>query len=67
MLTKMDGEEAKGSPKDRTEIGHQRSTRRLTEIQVAQERAELVENLVEHLAKRVERDKETPGIKMIPR
>ena len=67
MLTKMDGEEVKGSPKDRTEIGHQRITRRRTEIQVAQERAELVENLVENLAKRVERDKESPGIKRIPR
>ena len=67
MLTKMDGEEVKGSPKDRTEIGHQRNTRRRTDIQVAQERAELVENLVENLAKRVERDKESPGIKRIPR
>ena len=67
MLTKMDGEEVKGSPKDRTEIKHQRITRRRTEIQVAQERAELVENLVENLAKRVERDKESPGIKRIPR
>ena len=67
MLTKMDGDEVKGSPKARTEIGHQRITLRRTEIQVAQERAELVENLVENLAKRVERDKESPGIKRIPR
>ena len=67
MLTKMDGEEVKGSPKDRTEIGHQRITRRRTEIHVAQERAEPVENLVENLAKRVERGKESPGIKRIPR
>ena len=67
MLTKMDGEEVKGSPKDRTEIEQQRITRRKTEIQVPQERAELVENLVENLAKRVERDKESPGIKRIPR
>ena len=67
MLTKMDGKEVKGSPKDRTEIGHQRITRRRTEIQEAQERAELVESVVENLAKRVERDKESPGIKRIPR
>ena len=67
MLTKMDGEEVKGSPQDRTEIGHQRIPGRRTEIQVAQERAELVENLVENLAKRVERDKESPGINRIPR
>ena len=63
----MDGEEVKGSPKNRTEIGHHRITRRRTEIQVAQERAELVENLVENLAKRVERNKESPGIKRNPR
>ena len=67
MLTKMDGEEVKGSPKVITEIGHQKISRRRTEIQVAQERTELVENLVENLAKRVERDKENPGIKRIPR
>ena len=67
MLTNMDEEEVKGSPKDRAEIGHQRITRRRTEIQVAQERAELVENLVESLAKGAERDKERPGIKRIPR
>ena len=67
MLTKMDGEQVKGSPKDRTEIEHQRITRRRTEIEEAQERTELVEDLVENLAKRVERDKESPGIKRIPR
>ena len=67
MLTNMDGEEVKDSPKDRTEIGHQMITHRKTEIQVAQERSELVESLVENLAKRVERDQESPGIKRIPR
>ena len=60
MLTKMDREEVKGSPKDRTEIEQHRITRRRTEIQVAQKRAELVENLVENLAKRVKRGKESP-------
>ena len=34
---------------------------------MAQDGPMLVENLVENLAKRVERDKESPGIKMIPR
>ena len=67
MLTKMDGKEVKGSPKDRTEIRHQRITCRRTEIQLAQERTELVENLVENLAQRVERDKESRGIKRFPR
>ena len=51
MLTKMDGEEVKGSPKARTEIGHRKITLRRTEIQVAQERADLVENLVENWRK----------------
>ena len=67
MLTSMEGERVKGSPKERTETGHQKITRSKAEIQVAQDGLMLVENLVENLAKRVERDKESPGIKMIPR
>ena len=67
MLTSMEGERVKGSPKERTETRHQKITRSKAEIQVAQDGPMLVENLVENLAKRVERDKESPGIKMIPR
>ena len=67
MPTNMDGKRVKGSPKDRTEIRHQRITRSKAEIQVAQDGSELVENLVENLVKKVEKDKESPGIKMIPR
>ena len=67
MLTSMEGERVKGSPKERKETGHQKITRSKAEIQVAQDGPMLVENLVENLAKRVERDKESPGIKMIPR
>ena len=67
MLTNMEGEMVKGSPKERTEIGHQKITRSNAEIQAAQDGPMLVENLVENLAKRVERDRESPGIKMIPR
>ena len=67
MLTSMDGERVKGSPKDRTETGHQKITRSKAEIQGTQDGPMLVENLVENLAKRVERDKESPGIKMIRR
>ena len=67
MLASMEGEKVRGSPKKRTEIGHQKITRSKAEIQVAQDGPRLVENLVENLAKRVERDKESPGIKRIPR
>ena len=67
MLTSMEGERVKGSPKERTGIGHQKITRSKAEIQAAQDGPMLVENLVENLAKRVERDKESPGIKRIPR
>ena len=34
---------------------------------MAQDGRKLLENLVENLVKRVEKDKESPGIKMIPR
>ena len=67
MLTSMEGERVKGSPKERTETGHQKITHSKAEIQAAQDGPMLVENLVENLVKRVERDKESPGIKMIPR
>ena len=67
MLSSMEGERVKGSPKERTETGHQKITCSKAEIQVAQDGRMLVENLVEKLAKRVERDKESPGIKMIRR
>ena len=66
MLTSMEGERVKGSPKVRTEIGHQKITRSKAEIQAVQDGPMLVENLVENLAKRVGRDKESPGIKRIP-
>ena len=67
MLTSMEGERVKGSQKERTGIGHHKIIRSKAEIQVAQGGPMLVENLVENLAKRVERDKESPGIKMIRR
>ena len=67
MLTNMDGERVEGSPKERTEIGHPKITRRKAEIQVAQDGPKLVENLVENVVKRVEKDKVSPGIKVIPR
>ena len=63
MLTSMEGERVKGSPKERTETGHQKITRSKAEIQATQDGPMLVENL----AKRVEMAKESPGIKMIPR
>ena len=65
MLTNMDGKRAKGSPKERTEIGHQKNTHSKAEIQVAPDGPKLVENLVENLVERVEKDKVSPGIKMI--
>ena len=67
MLTSTEGERVKGSPKERTGIGHQKITRSKAEIRAAQDGPMLVENLVENLAKRLERDKESPGIKRIPR
>ena len=67
MLTNMDGERVKGSPKERTEIGHRKITLSKAEIQLAQDGRKLVENLVQNLVKRVEKDKVSPGIKMIPR
>ena len=66
MLTNMDGERVKGSPKERTEIGHQKTTRSKAKIQAAQDGPKLVGNLVENLVKKVERDKEGPGMKMNP-
>ena len=67
MLTSMEGERVKGSPNERTEIGHQKITPSNTETQAAQEGPMLVECLVENLAKKVEKAKESPGIKMILR
>ena len=67
MLTSMDGERVKGSPKERTETGHQKITRSKAEIQVAQDGPMLVEHLVENLVKRVAKAKESQGNKMIPR
>ena len=67
MATIMDGERVKGSPKEKREIGHQKSTLSKAEIQVAQDGPKLVENLVEHLVKTVEKDKISLGIKMIAR
>ena len=67
MLTSMEGERVRGSPKERTETGHQKITGSKAEIQVAQDGPMLVENLVENLVKKVEKAKESPGIKMIPR
>ena len=67
MLTSMEGERVKGSPKERIETGHQKITRSKAEIQVAEDGPMLVENPVESLVKRVEKAKESQGIKMIPR
>ena len=67
MLTSMEGERVKGSPKERTETGHQKITRSKAEIQATQDGPMLVEKMVETLAKRVEMARESPGIKMIPR
>ena len=67
MLTSMEGERVKGSPKKRTETGHQKITRSKAEIRVAQDGPMLVENLVENLLEKVAKAKESPGIKMIPR
>ena len=67
MLTNMDGERVNGSPKERTEIEHQRITPSKAEIQAVQDGPQLVVNLVEILVKRVEKAKERPGIKMILR
>ena len=67
MLTSMEGERVKGSPKERTETGHQKITRSKAEIQTTQDGPMLVENLVEKMAKKVEMARESPGIKMIPR
>ena len=57
----------KGSPKERTKTGHQKITRSKAENQVAQDGPMLVKNLVENLVKKVEKAKESPGIKMIAR
>ena len=51
MLTSMDGEEVKGSPKERTETGHQKITRSKAEIQATQDGPMLVEKMVEKMAK----------------
>ena len=67
MLTSMEGERVKGSPKEKTETGHQKITRSKADIQVAQDEPMLVENLLESLVKKVEKATESPGIKMIPR
>ena len=67
MLTSMDGERVKGSPKERTETGLQKITRSKAEIQATQDGPMLVEKMVEKMAKKVEMAKESPGIKMIPR
>ena len=67
MLTSMEGERVRDSPKKRTETGHQKITRSKAEIQATQDGPMLVEILVENLAKKVEKAKGSPGIKMIPR
>ena len=67
MLTNMEGERVKGSPKERTETGHQKITRSKAEIRATQDGPMLVEKMVENLAKKVEMARESPGIKMIPR
>ena len=67
MLTSMEGERLKGSPKERTETGHQKITRSKAEIQATPDGPMLVEKMVENLAKKVEMARESPGIKMIPR
>ena len=63
MLTSMEGEKEKGSRKATTEIGHRKITRSKAEIQAAQDGQNLVENQVE----KVDKAKESPGIKMILR
>ena len=67
MLTNMEGERVKGSPKERTETGHQKISRSKAEIQATQDGPMLVEKMVENLAKKVEMARESPGIKKIPR
>ena len=67
MLTNVEGEKVKGSPKKRTEIGHQKITRSKADIQAAQDGPKLVEYLAENLVKKVEKAKESPEVKMIPR
>ena len=67
MPTNMDRERVKGSPKERTEIGHRKITLSKAQIQVAQDGPKLVENLLESLVKRVGKDRVSPGIKMISR
>ena len=67
MPTNMDGERVKGSPKERTEIGHPKIRRCKAELQVAQDGPKLVKNLVENLVKRVGKNKVSPGIKKIPK
>ena len=53
ILTNRDGERVKGTPKERTEIGHQKITRSKAEIKAAQDEPKLVESLVENLVKKV--------------
>ena len=67
MLTSMEGERVKGSPKVRTEIGQPKITRSKADIQAAPDGPMLVERLAENLVKKVEKAKESPGIKMILR
>ena len=67
MLTNVEGEKVKGSPKERTEIAQQRVTRSKADIQAAQDGPKLVKVLAKNLVKRVEKAKESPGIKMIQR
>ena len=52
MLTSMEGEGVKGSPKERTETGHQKITRSKAEIQATQDGPMLVEKMVEKWPKR---------------
>ena len=67
MLTSIDGESVKGSPKERTQVGHQKITGSKAHIQTAQDGLMLVESLVENLVKKVQKAKESAGIKMILR
>ena len=67
MLTSMEGERVKGSPKVRTETGHQKITRSKAEIQATQDGPMLVKKMVEKMARKVEMARESLGIKMIPR
>ena len=64
MLTSMEGERVEGSPKERTEIGHQKITRSKAEIQAAQNGPMRVESLVENLGKRGKKAKESSRIKV---